>query len=220
MSHATLAVGLPEGLWISDISRTFPEARFRVLAAMPGEETGYGIVRITHDDPRAVVEAMLDHHGLVEVTPLHGTESRGTVQFETTAPLLLLSAQATGLPIELPVDIRDGVATIEVTGSSAQLSELCTQLERFGLEYRVERVSSVVDSTQLLSVRQRELVVAAVEHGYYDTPRSCTLTELAESVGIAKSTCSETLHRAEETIIKEFVSDLPEGIDVERPVPG
>jgi hypothetical protein len=220
MSHATIAVTLPEGLWISDVSRAFSEARFRVLAAMPGEETGYGIVQITHDDPRAVVEAMLDHPGLVEVTPLHGTENRGTVQFETTTPLLLLSAQASGLPIELPITIRDGEAAIEVTGSSAHLSELCTQLEGFGLEFRVESVSSVVDSTQLLSPRQRELVVEAVERGYYDTPRSCTLTELADAVGIAKSTCSETLHRAEETIVKEFVSDLPEGIDPERPLPG
>ena len=220
MSQATLSVTLPDGLWISDVSRAFPDARFRVLAAMPGEETGFGIVQITGENPKGVVEEMLGHPGLVEVTPLHGDEERATVQFETAAPLLLLSAQASGLPIELPLEIRDGESTIEVTGSSRHLSELCTQLDRFGLSFQVDRVSSVVDSTQLLSARQRELVVEAVERGYYDTPRGCTLTELADAAGIAKSTCSETLHRAEETIVKEFVSDLPEGTDLERPMPG
>jgi len=35
------------------------------------------------------------------------------------------------------------------------------------------------------------------------------LTEIAEHVGIAKSTCSETLQRVERTIVREFVDDLP-----------
>ena len=56
----------------------------------------------------------------------------------------------------------------------------------------------------------------AVDHGYYDTPRACSLTELAEEVGIAKSTCSETLHRAEETMIKQFMEDLPTPIQADR----
>lgn len=40
-------------------------------------------------------------------------------------------------------------------------------------------------------------------------PRRCTLTELAEAVDIAKSTCSETLQRVERTIVREFADDLP-----------
>lgn len=39
---------------------------------------------------------------------------------------------------------------------------------------------------------------AVIERGYYDTPRRCTLTELADELDLAKSTCSERLHRAEE----------------------
>nr|WP_265472954.1 helix-turn-helix domain-containing protein [Halohasta litchfieldiae] len=70
-------------------------------------------------------------------------------------------------------------------------------------------------TSQLLSEKQQELVLEAVDRGYYDTPRDCTLTELADAVGIAKSTCSETLHRAEETIIEHFIEDLPTPIESE-----
>lgn len=60
--------------------------------------------------------------------------------------------------------------------------------------------------------------VEAVEAGYYDTPRDCTLTDLAETVGLAKSTCSETLHRAEGQIIKQFVAESStDGPDSLRP---
>jgi predicted DNA binding protein len=79
----------------------------------------------------------------------------------------------------------------------------------------VEYIQERLHTSQLLSDKQRELVRAAVEKGYYDTPRTSSLTELAEEVGIAKSTCSETLHRAEETMIKQFMEDLPTPIESE-----
>ncbi|MDZ7688314.1 MAG: helix-turn-helix domain-containing protein [Halobacteriales archaeon] len=59
---------------------------------------------------------------------------------------------------------------------------------------------------ETLTEKQRALVEKAVKMGYYDTPRRCSLTELAEECGIAKSTCSDTLHRAEERVLKEFVN--------------
>jgi len=59
----------------------------------------------------------------------------------------------------------------------------------------------------LLTETQTELVETAIEQGYYDTPRTCSLTDLGREVDIAKSTASETLHRAEEKIIKQFVGE-------------
>ncbi|WP_231186810.1 helix-turn-helix domain-containing protein [Haladaptatus sp. DYF46] len=52
-------------------------------------------------------------------------------------------------------------------------------------------------------------VVEAVERGYYESPRQCTLTELAESFGVSKDTASGILHRAERRIIKRFLGKPP-----------
>jgi len=57
----------------------------------------------------------------------------------------------------------------------------------------------------VLTERQRRLVSLAAERGYYDTPRECTLTDLADAAGVSKSTASTTLHRAEEQIVKRFL---------------
>ncbi|SNZ03870.1 Predicted DNA binding protein, contains HTH domain [Natronoarchaeum philippinense] len=210
MTQARLSVTLPDGTWIKDVSTDHPEATFRVLAAMPGESAGFGLVRITGDDLASVLEAMGDHEVLTSVDPLEGSDDRVLVQFETTRPLLLFSARESGVPIELPMDIRDGEASMEVTASRDRLSMLGEQLDAFGLPFEVELVRERVDSERLLTDRQRELLVEAVERGYYDTPRECSVTELAEAIGCAKSTCSETLHRAEERVIKQFVGDLPD----------
>lgn len=208
MAQATLAITLPEQAWIQQVSSAHPESTFRVLAAVPGADSGFALVEVTGPDIPGVLEAMAGHDQITELSTLERSENDTTVYFETTKPLLLFSSRESGMPIELPVEIRDGTATIEVTGTRQRLAELATQLEQFGIQYRIETIREASHDRQLLSERQLEVVVAAVDEGYYDTPRRCSLTELAEHLGIAKSTCSETLHRAEETVVKRFVDDL------------
>ena len=48
--------------------------------------------------------------------------------------------------------------------------------------------------------------VAAVEQGYYETPRRATLTDIAESMDISKATASDILHRAEGKVVDWFVA--------------
>lgn len=216
MVQATLTITLPEQVWVAEISTDYPETTFQVLGAVPGAESGFALVRVTGPTARDVVDAMNDHPQITELTLAQWSETEATVHFETTAPLLLFSSRDSGMPIELPVEISDGEATVEVTGSRDRLAELAEQLENFGLQYQIENVSERLHESQLLSDRQLEVVSAAVDHGYYDTPRQCSLTELADHLDIAKSTCSETLHRAEGSIIKRFVADHP-GTD-DRPL--
>ncbi len=209
MVQATLAITMPEDVWIHQLSTAYPETTFRVLANVPSGDTGFALVRITGPAIDTILESMADHHQLTAVTIAQRSQKEATVHFETTAPLLLFSARDSGMPIELPIEIQNGEATIEVTGSRDRLAGLAEQFDRFGLGYRIEHVSERLHESQLLSDRQLEVVVAAVEAGYYDTPRRCSLTDLADQLGIAKSTCSETLHRAEEAIVKRFVEDVP-----------
>lgn len=209
MTQARLVVDLPSGPWVADVSRAYPEANFQVLAAIPGDGPGFALVWITAPGVEDILEAMQDHQAVTEMSILQHTDTEATVHFETSAPMLLVAAKRSGIPLELPVEIQDGEAILDVTGSHDRLSELGHQFEQLGLEFRVEHVRASHRPSQLLTETQQDVILAAVEQGYYDTPRECSLTELAAHIGIAKSTCSETLHRAEETIIKEFVDSLP-----------
>jgi predicted DNA binding protein len=137
---------------------------------------------------------VLSHHG-----------ETALLQFETTSPLLLTAVQDSGIPLEMPFDLVDGEATWEITAPQDALSTLGRQLEEFGIPFHVERIEQTVQPDQLLTDTQRALLTTAVELGYYDTPRECSLTELADEMGLAKSTCSETLHRAEERVVKAFL---------------
>ena len=205
MPNAKLRLTVPEAIWLGPLTRDHPETRIRVLAAIPDGLSGVGLIEISGPTTDAVVAAMRAEDDVTELETLQQRDGEALVQFETSDPLLLFPARGSGVPLEMPFDIRDGEVTWEVTAPSEQLSELGEQLAEFDIPFSVEYVRQETDRERLLTDRQREVVEAAVEAGYYDTPRECSLTDVAERIGIAKSTCSDTLHRAEEAIIKEHV---------------
>lgn len=211
MPTAKLAVTLPADVWIADLSTRFPNATFRVLAALPDEDTGVGLVEIVDVDVGDVLAQLDETEGVRVFETLYRGDNRALVQFETDDPLLLLSIRNSRAPFEPPVTIVDGVADLEITAPRDRLSSLADQFRALGLEFDVRSVRTSIDSESVVSDGQRQLIETAVEAGYYDTPRRCTLTELADQLDIAKSTASERLHRAEGAIIRAFVADGASG---------
>lgn len=63
------------------------------------------------------------------------------------------------------------------------------------------------DGDQSLTPEQDAAVRAAVEHGYYQTPREIETYELAEELGIPGSTFSYRLRRAEAQLAAAYVAD-------------
>jgi predicted DNA binding protein len=215
MPQARLRVELPDGPWIADVSREFPDAVFEVLTALPEEGRGLGLLRFRSDAVEAVLEAIEAHETIEELSVIQQTEQAATIQIVTTRPMILLAAKRSGIPIEMPVEIQEGTATVDVSAAHDRLSELGEQFSSMGIDFEIEYIQQRLHPDQLLTDRQRELLKLAVSEGYYDTPRRCTLTDLAEEIGLAKSTCSETLHRAEEVVMKTFVEELLPGSELD-----
>jgi hypothetical protein len=56
-----------------------------------------------------------------------------------------------------------------------------------------------------LTPGQDEVLKMAVALGYYDTPRGCTVEDLAEAFGVSKAAAHKRLKAAENKIIRDFV---------------
>ena len=202
MARTRFVVTLPDHAWVTPISRENPDATFRLLAAVGGGESVAGLFWITASNVPAILESM-DATG-IEPTILHRTDQEAAVQFETADAVLLTAAVEARIPILLPIETSAGRATLDAVGDPVRITALARQLEATCADVTIEFVREQFDSSWHLTHRQRTLVVTALEMGYYDTPRRCSLTDLADELGLAKSTLSETLHRAEEAIVKEY----------------
>lgn len=207
MAQAELQVTLPEGTWVGDVSRVYEGAVFEVLATVPAQDRGVGLVEVRAPDLPAVLADVRAHDTILAVDEQAVTDHRALVRCETDRPLLLLSAGSAGVPIEPPIPISGGAATLSVTAPRDRLGELTDQLAAFGMPYDLTYIQATSDPTGLLTDRQHALVVRAHELGYYGIPRECTLTDLADDLGVAKSTASEVLARAESKIVDRYLED-------------
>jgi predicted DNA binding protein len=223
MSRTALRVDLPTGSWLGDVSRAVRSATLRVTETIPVDGDGPG--RPAIDDANAddaggattvatvlvagtgrdrVEDALRDHDRVARATAVERRGEVRTLRVVGRAPAYLPAARSVGLPIESTVEVDDGRAAVTVVGNRDRIESFGRRLAGDGMTVGVAATGDE-DADGTLTEAQRELVFEAVRSGYYDTPRRCTLTELAEANGIAKSTCSETLHRAEGRVMRRFV---------------
>lgn len=207
MPEARLELTIPADIWLGELTRQHPDATFRVLSALPDEGTGTALAEITADSLSTVLEGMATSDQVTDIDVLDDGDGYALVQFETTVPLLLLVARDAGVPLELPFEVADGTAVWELTTSADRLSELSTQLDAFDIPYSIDRLRYQVTEEPLLTDTQRTLVETALELGYYDVPRTCSLDDIADERDRSSSTVSETLHRAESKIVRQFLSE-------------
>jgi predicted DNA binding protein len=191
------------------LSREYPNDRFRLLSAYPAEDGLLVVLEATMSDPAVVLDLFENapETRVPSYNVLHVDDQTVLLQFRLPfIPAPFRAFLTSGNLPQLPYTIEDGWIVCELTTSHERLSEFRDELAETGFRFEVDRVTQSVTPTDLLTDRQREFMLEAIEQGYYDTPRQCSLTDLATALDVSKSTTSVVLHRAEETIVKEFLS--------------
>lgn len=153
----------------------------------------------------------IDAHPDIESMELLGQyDDRALIQFETAAPFLLGHLTGAGVPLETPLVVRDGTVELSLTTSNDRLSALGDRLEAADIAYETRAVHRDPGrEADRLTDRQREMLLAAADAGFYETPRAASLTEVSASMGIAKATGSDLLHRAESKLVDWYLEEQP-----------
>ncbi|ELY67919.1 helix-turn-helix domain-containing protein [Natrinema versiforme] len=94
---------------------------------------------------------------------------------------------------------------------------LCDAYDRLvdrGVNADLRRVTDVTDADDRetrLTPEQQEALEAALEYGYFEIPRSISMEELAEELGISHQALSERFRRAYETLVDAELQPAGEG---------
>lgn len=200
---------------LAKLSKERPDATFRILTSL---STGAGhmtLVEVEDLDSDAISEFLENDSEVLTYEVLHTDDRTSVVQFlQESEPAAGQAGRESGNPPPYPLVLRGGWIYAESTTTTHdRLSQFKAQLDAVGVKYELLSVAQSHDPAELLTDRQREFVTEALNRGYYDNPRQCTLTDVASAVGVNKATASGILHRAEGAIIKEFMSDPGSGKD-------
>lgn len=123
--------------------------------------------------------SLLDEHRLMIVYPMR-------FDSETGATMTLMGTTETVQEAfrQLPAEIRRHVTIDRVTETMPLLGGV----------------------RSLLTERQREVLDAAIELGYYSVPRRVTSSDVADAVGCAPSTASEHLRKIEARVLSDVAN--------------
>ncbi|WP_137290376.1 helix-turn-helix domain-containing protein [Natronorubrum halophilum] len=206
MPHVRLKVELPRDSLVT-FSIDHPDDEFRILTAHRTAETLRVVIEAETSDSDDLVRT-LEAAAEVRSCEVLRTDRRGVLlQVETEEHEPRVAARTAGMLPQYPMSLRDGWQTIETIVSWDRLSQLNAEFERADVSFEIISITQPVEMTDLLTDRQWDVITEAITRGYYDTPRRCSLTDLATALDVNPSAVSGVLHRAEERIIKEFVAE-------------
>lgn len=159
-------------------------------------------------------EEIMSESALVEDVLVSGDERwLATSQFSAQAPVknLLEWRQDSDLVVETPIPINnDGSLRITFLGSERDFQELYNKvIDATNLGIKIVKTGEYdpdLDKfVRELTSRQREVLEAAVQVGYYTEPRSATHEDVAEAIGIAPTTVGTHLRKIESRVFGALV---------------
>lgn len=196
---------LPEGVWVRDVSTAYPDATFRLLTGVPKGDRALELGELRAEDPTPVADEVRTHPDVSAYEQLYADDHRSIAQYEAVEQTLYEFLWESSLPPEFPIVVADGEMEFDLTATRAQFEAFGDALDRRGARYELLTLVHTDDQDDLLTERQAECLATAHRAGYFDVPRGCTLADVAEELGVDKSATSETLRRATDRIVGEFL---------------
>lgn len=132
-------------------------------------------------------------------------------RYRTTETGLYEFVRASSLPPEYPVVVRDGWAEFDLTGTRADLEEFRSLVEAVGASHELCWLVRTDDDAGVTTDRQRDALETALRLGYFEVPRECTLSEVADALDVDESTASGILRRGEARVLKWHLTGARDG---------
>lgn len=196
-------------------------AAFELAEMVPRADGQYAeFFNVTGGDPERV-EALVADHETVDVTLLEEYEDGALFEFLVSgscpafglAELGALPRTVEGVDgrgrivAEIPPS-HDPSTVVEAFLEENEDAELAAKREKNAITPLFSQSSfhQVVEAH--LTERQREVLRAAFEAGYYNWPREATGEDVASALGITSATFSEHIHAAERNILSVLLDEV------------
>lgn len=197
----------PSCAWCHEATLADPQVSVKVYAHFPaGGGQAWEEVEVVGTGWREKVERLRALPSVLELAVLESTPEHARLRLRVEACPLAAAVAASGVLPRFPFEVRAGREEWTLIGGREENARFVAALREGGADVEVASMREHHPHGSL-TPRQRHLMEAAIEQGYYEVPRRVTLTALAQRLHVAKSTLSEALARAERHVLE----DLREG---------
>jgi predicted DNA binding protein len=114
-----------------------------------------------------------------------------------------------GLIHTVPTIISQQRFTVSMMGETKNLSDFVEMMRNAGTIRKMSFRRAAYRQADILTIlteKQREVMVAAFQNGYYDFPKKISSKRLCRKVGISKPTLLQHMRKAECRILREIMT--------------
>lgn len=208
-SISKLILKFPDKLWLGKISRKYQAYRFEILSFMPVSQDpiiGNSLIKITGTNPEKLLPEILENKTLKSLEVMDKSGTSMTITTLTHDKYLLYCIIKNEILVKFPVIVEAGCAVFNVIATRGNIDQFIVDLNKKEIEVEIKVLSHYKDDILKTELTERQYIIfkKARDAGYYNTPREINLTELAEQIGVAKSSLSSMLHRIHQRLLGEM----------------
>ncbi|GAA0257008.1 helix-turn-helix domain-containing protein [Haladaptatus pallidirubidus] len=204
MPQATLKLKSNEALVA--LSERHPKTEFVVLGGWPTAGKLRVLIETSTISLPSLQKTLSALPRLTDVEIRHAADETVLFEVSTPTPAPHGAMAESGIVPSFPLRLENGWFVGDLTASQERLTAFRDELDAAEIEYQLIQISGRDGMSDELTARQQEVVELAIKHGYYESPRRCTLTDLAELLDVNKSVVSRILQRVEGHIITTYYS--------------
>jgi hypothetical protein len=188
---------------------------FRVVHLFRFDTKSYdAICRVKFRDPGMLPSRMVGHIGISKAESLARlADSACLVRIEgrPTEEWARFAALSEGA-MHPAFELKPASWRVTAVGSNDQMRRFLADLRHFKMRYKVLSIEdanlprpSAKLAVDVLTPKQREVLVAAYRNGYYDIPKRAGSADVAKALALGKSTTLEHLRKAEKRLLDNFM---------------
>ena len=201
-----LSIDIPPDKWLAAFNNKYPELNFHILSNFLIEEnSGITSFQIRGSSIKQFISDFKDSLAKKSSQILFEGEDLVILNVKEVDPWILNILVKTELLISYPVLVKDGKIRMEAITNRSKVDRFLTQLEKKDIKAKIEHIGYYYKST-LLTKRQNEIVNLAYQNGFFNIPRSISLSEFAKDLNISKSALSETMRRIFKKLAKNYLN--------------
>lgn len=210
----------PEGRWFHPVDRQIAAdstLRHGPIHNLNRLQDGTVVLLYEIAGPKSRIDALLEEHGtgLKRETAAVGESTLVWAHLDpdddTTASVvgdLLDVAEQYSVVVDTPIEFTDNELRLTLIGEASVIQDLFAQTPDTA-QVTVERTGDYRPKSERLfselTARQREVLLAALDAGYYDDPRGATYDDIARAVDCSATTVGEHLRKIEGQLVREIV---------------
>jgi len=201
-----LSIDIPQDKWLATFNNKYPELNFQILSNfLIGENTGITSFQIRGASVKQFISDFKDSLAKKSSQILFEGENLVILNVKEVDPWILNTLVKTELLVSYPVLVKRGKIRMEAITNRSKVDKFLTQLKKKDIGAKIERIGYYYKST-LLTQRQNEIVNLAYEKGFFNIPRSISLSLFAKDLKISKSALSETLRRIFKKLANNYLN--------------